>query len=52
MPANDAPPRLKAPPGTTDTHMHIYDSRYPTAGTAAFTPPDACLLYTSDAADE
>ena len=41
MPANDTPPRLKAPPGTTDTHMHIYDSRYPTAGTAAFTPPDA-----------
>jgi D-galactarolactone isomerase len=43
MPANDTPPRLKAPPGTTDTHMHIYDSRYPTAGTAAFTPPDALV---------
>lgn len=41
MPSNHTPPRLKAPPGTTDTHMHIYDSRYPTAGTAAFTPPDA-----------
>jgi len=24
------PPRLKAPAGTTDTHMHFYDSRYPT----------------------
>ena len=43
MPLNDTPPRLKAPPGTTDTHMHIYDSRYPTAGTAAFTPPDALV---------
>jgi D-galactarolactone isomerase len=36
-------PRLKAPAGTTDTHMHIYDGRYPTAKTAAFTPPDASL---------
>ena len=24
------PPRLKAPAGTTDTHMHFYDSRYAT----------------------
>ncbi len=36
-------PRLKAPAGTTDTHMHIYDKRFPTASTAAFTPPDASL---------
>lgn len=43
MPSNDTPPRLKAPPGTTDTHMHMYDSRYPTAGTANFTPPDALV---------
>src|SRR5438128_3723274 len=43
MLANDTAPRLKAPSGTTDTHMHIYDSRYPTAGTAAFTPPDALV---------
>src|SRR3712207_277266 len=34
-------PRLKVPPGACDTHMHFYDSRYPTAPTAAFTPPDA-----------
>jgi D-galactarolactone isomerase len=40
---NDAPPRLKAPPSTCDTHMHIYDGRYPTAPTAAFTPPDASV---------
>ena len=25
-------PKLKAPPGTWDTHMHIYDKRYPLAG--------------------
>ncbi len=36
-------PRLKAPAGTTDTHIHIYDKRYPTAPTATFTPPDAPL---------
>jgi len=40
---NDTAPRLKAPPGTCDTHMHIYDARYPTAPTAAFTPPDASV---------
>lgn len=37
-----APPRLKAPAGTTDTHMHFYDSRYPTIpGTP--TPGDASV---------
>jgi D-galactarolactone isomerase len=40
---NDRPPKLKAPPGTCDTHMHIYDRRYPTAPTATFTPPDASV---------
>ena len=40
---NDAPPRLKAPPGTCDTHMHIYDARYPSAPTATFAPPDALV---------
>ncbi|MGH6903587.1 MAG: amidohydrolase family protein [Geminicoccaceae bacterium] len=36
-------PRLKAPPGATDTHMHFYDTadRYPVAPTAAFLPPPA-----------
>ena len=34
-------PRLKAPAGTCDTHMHVYDSKYPTAPTAKFVPPDA-----------
>lgn len=40
----DNRPRLKTPPGATDTHIHIYDGkRYPTAPTATFTPPDASV---------
>ncbi len=34
-------PRLKTPPGATDTHIHIYDNRFPIAPTAKFRPPDA-----------
>jgi D-galactarolactone isomerase len=39
----DSEPRLEAPPGATDTHMHFYDTedRYPLAPTAAFLPPPA-----------
>jgi D-galactarolactone isomerase len=33
--------RLKAPSGTCDTHMHIYERSYPKAPTATFEPPDA-----------
>jgi D-galactarolactone isomerase len=36
-------PRLSAPPGTCDTHMHIYDHRFPLAPTATFDPPDALV---------
>src|SRR3712207_3160805 len=36
-------PKLEAPEGACDTHIHIYDNRYPTAPTAAFTPPDALV---------
>ena len=43
MAFNQDPPRLKAPAGTCDTHMHIYDGRYPSAPTAPFTPPDATV---------
>src|SRR6186997_15095 len=43
MPLNDSPPKLMAPVGTCDTHMHIYESRYPSAPTAPFTPPDALV---------
>jgi D-galactarolactone isomerase len=36
-------PRLKAPPGTCDTHMHIYDKRYPRAPTAKILHGDALI---------
>ena len=35
------PPKLKAPPHACDSHMHIYDSRFPVAATATLRPPDA-----------
>ena len=34
-------PKLRAPAGTCDTHMHIYNGKYPKAATAKFVPPDA-----------
>src|SRR5262249_38730138 len=34
-------PKLKAPAGASDCHMHIYDSRFPVAPTATLRPPDA-----------
>lgn len=34
-------PRLTAPPGACDTHMHVYDDRYKFAPTATFKPPHA-----------
>lgn len=34
-------PRLVAPPGACDTHMHIYDDRFALAPTATFKPPTA-----------
>jgi D-galactarolactone isomerase len=44
MPAeSNGRPRLQAPAGTCDTHMHIYDRRYPSAPTAKFYPPDASV---------
>jgi len=36
-------PKLITPPGACDTHMHFYDARFPSAATAAFTPPDASV---------
>jgi D-galactarolactone isomerase len=36
-----ATPRLQAPAGTCDTHMHFYHHRYPAAPTALIEPPDA-----------
>jgi D-galactarolactone isomerase len=39
----EATPKLKAPPGTWDTHMHIYDQRYPKAPTAKILHGDALV---------
>ena len=36
-------PRLVAPAGACDCHMHIYDRRYKPAPTSLFPPPDAPL---------
>ena len=36
-------PKEKAPPGTWDTHMHIYDQRYPRAATAKIVHGDALV---------
>ena len=36
-------PKLQTPAGACDTHIHIYDKRYPTAPTAASTPADALV---------
>ncbi len=36
-------PKLKAPPGAIDCHIHTYDHRYPTAKTAKILPPDASV---------
>ncbi len=34
-------PRLKAPEGACDCHMHVYEDRVPLAPTASFKPPHA-----------
>lgn len=39
----DSRPRLKAPPGSCDTHMHIYEDRFPAAPTALLKPPPATV---------
>jgi len=36
-------PKLKAPAGAVDTHMHIYHHRYQTAATAVVKPADAVV---------
>lgn len=36
-------PRLKTPPGACDTHMHIYEDRFPVAPTALLKPPPATV---------
>src|SRR6266849_4994587 len=39
-PSAKSAPKLKAPQGACDTHMHFYDKKYPLAPTAASAPPD------------
>src|SRR5271165_2013386 len=39
--SNDEQPHLKAPIGTCDTHMHIYERMYPKAPTAKIDAQDA-----------
>jgi D-galactarolactone isomerase len=41
--ANGKTPKLKAPAGAVDTHMHIYHHRYPVAPTATVKPADAVV---------
>jgi D-galactarolactone isomerase len=41
--SSETQPRLVAPPGACDTHMHFYDKRYPRAPTATMDPPDALV---------
>jgi len=36
-------PKLKAPPNACDTHMHIYNRRFPKAPTAKIEAPDASV---------
>ena len=36
-------PKTTAPIGATDSHIHIYDSRFPVAANAALRPPDASV---------
>ena len=36
-------PKLSAPKGACDTHMHFYNAKYPTAATALSTPPDSSV---------
>jgi D-galactarolactone isomerase len=34
-------PRLRVPPAASDTHIHVYDAKYPIAPTAIGKPPEA-----------
>jgi D-galactarolactone isomerase len=41
MPDAVPTPRLAAPPGACDTHMHVFEPAYPVKPGAPFVPPDA-----------
>ena len=36
-------PKFKAPPGACDTHIHVYNRRYPKAPTARLDPPESLI---------
>lgn len=38
-----APPRVSLPDPTCDSHMHVYDDRFPAAPTATLRPPNATV---------
>ena len=40
---DESAPQIKAPAGTCDCHIHVYDHHFPTAPTAVVTPPDASV---------
>jgi len=42
-PNDTARPKFKAPAGTTDCHIHVYDDALPLAPTAKFKPPHATV---------
>jgi D-galactarolactone isomerase len=41
LPDDRNPPRLIAPKGSCDTHMHFYNDEFPSAPTALMTPPNS-----------
>jgi predicted TIM-barrel fold metal-dependent hydrolase len=38
---NPRTPKVKAPPGSCDTHAHVFEARYPYSPRRGYTPPDA-----------
>src|SRR5579883_2472704 len=44
MESRQSAPRLKAPEGACDTHMHIYEEGYPVAATAVSPPPEGATV--------
>ena len=40
---NPRRPRVKLPPGSIDTHVHVFESRYPLSPARGYTPPESTL---------
>ena len=43
MTADQTSPKLQAPPGACDCHMHIFDPRFPTRANTPYAPPVALV---------